>query len=274
MLIDDPGYFNFQAMLRAQRITVVGVPATPVGPDLAAFAALAGEHRPKLYLTTSTLHNPTGATLSNATAHRLLKLAEAYDLIVVEDDIFADFDAAPSPRLAAMDGFERVIHLGSFSKTLSAATRCGYIVAKRDWIEGLTDLKLATSFGHHDLSAQLVGRILADGGYRRHVEVLRTRLARARDKVVGQLRALGLVPWLVPQAGMFVWVELPEGADSAVLALKALARNIVLAPGNVFSVTQSAGRFLRFNVAQCEDPALFTVLAEVMAGKDMRPAMV
>jgi DNA-binding transcriptional MocR family regulator len=264
VLVDDPGYFNFQAMLRAQRVTVVGVPATPVGPDLTAFAALAAEHRPKLYLTTATLHNPTGATLSNATAHRLLKLAEAHDLIVVEDDIFADFQAMPSPRLAAMDGFERVIHLGSFSKTLSAATRCGYIAARRDWIEGLIDLKLATSFGHNDLSAQLVGRLLAEGGYRRHVEALRTRLAKMRERVVARLRTLGHKPWLVPQAGMFVWVELPEGVDSAALALKALARNVVLAPGNVFSVTQTAGRFLRFNVAQCEDPALFAVLAEVM----------
>jgi DNA-binding transcriptional MocR family regulator len=264
VLIDDPGYFNFQAMLRAQRVTVVGVPATPVGPDLAAFAALAGEHRPKLYLTTSALHNPTGATLSSATAHRLLRLAEAHDLIVVEDDIFADFEAMPSPRLAAMDGFERVIHLGSFSKTLSAASRCGYIAAKRDWIDGLTDLKLATSFGHHDLSAQLVTRLLAEGSYRRHVEALRTRLARARERVIARLRALGLEPWLVPRSGMLVWVELPEGGDSAALALSALARNVVLAPGNVFSVTQTAGRFLRFNVAQCEDPALFAVLAEVM----------
>jgi len=68
----------------------------------------------------------------------------------------------------------------------------------------------------------------------------------------------------VPHAGMFVWVELPEGGDSAALALKALTRNVVLAPGNVFSVTQTAGRFLRFNVAQCEDSALFAVLAEVM----------
>jgi len=264
VMIDDPGYFNFQAMLRAQRVNVIGVPTTPVGPDLAAFAMLAAEHRPKLYLTTSALHNPTGATLSTATAHRLLKLAETHDMIVVEDDIFADFEPALSPRLAAMDGFERVIHLGSFSKTLSAASRCGYIAAKPEWIEGLTDLKLATGFGHHDLSSQLVTRILGEAGFRRHIETLRARLAAERDRVVGRLRHLGLTPWLVPRAGMLVWLELPDGLDSATLAMRALAEDVVLAPGNVFSVSQAAGRFLRFNVAQCGDPRLFDVLARLI----------
>ena len=264
VLIDDPGYFNLQATLRAQGMTVIGVPVTPAGPDLAAFAALATAHRPKLYVTVAALHNPTGASLTPAAAHRLLKLVEAHDMIVVEDDIFGDFETVPSPRLAALDGFERVVHLGSFSKTLSAAARCGYIAARRDWIEGLTDLKLATAFGHQDLSAQLVGRLLAEGGYRRHVEGLRARLARMRKRVAAALRQLGLEPWLEPQAGMFIWAQLPEGQDSAALARAALAHNVVLAPGNVFSVSRSAGRFLRFNVAQCEDPALFRILGEIM----------
>jgi len=48
-------------------------------------------------------------------------------LTIVEDDIFADFEETPSPRLAALDGLSNVIHIGSFSKTLSASIRCGFI---------------------------------------------------------------------------------------------------------------------------------------------------
>ena len=75
VLVDDPCYFNFQALLRAHRVKIVGVPYTPTGPDIAAFEAALPRDRPRLYITNSALHNPTGATLSPQTAHRLLSAA-------------------------------------------------------------------------------------------------------------------------------------------------------------------------------------------------------
>ncbi|TIL68992.1 MAG: PLP-dependent aminotransferase family protein, partial [Mesorhizobium sp.] len=179
VLVDDPCYFNFHALLRAHRAKVVSVPYTPSGPDIDLFAEVLAEHRPRLYITNSGIHNPTGAILSPVTAHRLLKLADQADLTIVEDDIFADFEHSPAPRLAAFDGLARVVHIGSFSKTLSASVRCGFIAAPRDWIEQLTDLKIATTFGGGRLAAELVLTLLKDGSYRKHVEALRIRLARA-----------------------------------------------------------------------------------------------
>src|SRR5438445_507050 len=68
VLVDDPCYFNFHALLRAHRAKVVGVPMTPSGPDIELFAQALAEHRPRLYITNSAIHNPTGAILSPATA--------------------------------------------------------------------------------------------------------------------------------------------------------------------------------------------------------------
>ncbi|MEP9371223.1 PLP-dependent aminotransferase family protein [Mesorhizobium sp. KR1-2] len=264
VLVDDPCYFNFHAMLRAHRARVIGVPYTLAGPDIEAFAQALAEHRPRLYITNSGLQNPTGATLSPVTAHRLLKLAEQHNLTIIEDDIFADFEPEAAPRLAAFDGLERVIHIGSFSKTLSAAVRCGFIAARPDWIEGLIDLKLATSFGGGPFSAELVHALLKDGSYRKHVEGLRERLARAMGETGPRLKKLGLKPWIEPRAGMFLWCSLPEGLDAAQIARRALAENVVLAPGNAFSLSQSARGFLRFNVAQSLDPHIFAVLERAM----------
>ncbi|WP_049768138.1 PLP-dependent aminotransferase family protein [Methylocella silvestris] len=264
VLVDDPCYFNFRALLRAHRAEVVSVPFTPTGPDVALFAAALTEHRPRLYLTNSALHNPTGATLSPVTAHRLLKLAEQYGLTILEDDIFADFELEPAPRLAAFDGLNRVVHIGSFSKTLSAAGRCGFIAARRDWIEGLIDLKISTAFAGGALSAELVLGVLKDGTYRKHIDSLRERLSRAMGETSARLAALGVTPWILPRAGMFLWCRLPDGLEAAGVAQRALAENIVLAPGNVFSVSQSAGGFMRFNVAQSADPRIYTALAAAM----------
>lgn len=264
VLIDDPCYFNFQSTLRAQRVRMVGVSYTPNGPDLEHFAALCAEHRPKLYLTTSVLHNPTGTNISAGTAHRLLKLAEVHDLVLVEDSICADMEAKPSPGLAALDGFERVILLGSFSKTLTAALRCGFIVARGEWIEGLTDLALATGFGASDLAAQVTHGLLTDGSYRRHLDALRPQLARSMAFAAQNLTRIGFSLWAQPEAGMFLWARLPDGCDSSAIAMRALKGNVVLAPGNVFSVSHTASQYLRFNVAQCRDKHDFDALGELM----------
>jgi DNA-binding transcriptional MocR family regulator len=124
VMVDDPCYFNFLALLRAHQVRVVGAPYLADGPDVAASTAWR-RRPPRPYITNSAIHNPTGAVLSPVVAHRVLRLAEAHDIIVVEDDIFADYEATPAARLATFDGLERVVRIGSFSKTVSAA-RCGY----------------------------------------------------------------------------------------------------------------------------------------------------
>lgn len=262
VLVDDPCYFNFQALLRVHRTKLVSVPYTPTGPDPSLFAEMLETHRPRLYITNSALHNPTGATMSPQTAHRLLNAAAAHDLTIVEDDIFADFEPEPSPRLAALDGLSRVIRIGSFSKTLSASFRCGYIAARADCIEALVDLQVATSFGGPSpIAAELVFGVLSDGSYRKHLDALRRRLSKARREAEVKLAALGIRPWIMPRGGFHLWCCLPDGPGAADVARAALCENMVLAPGNVFSVSQSASEFMRFNVAQMVDPGVFAVLA-------------
>jgi len=265
VLVDDPCYFNFHALLRAHRAKVVGVPYTPSGPDIELFAQALAEHRPRLYITNSAIHNPTGAILSPVTAHRLLKLADQSDITIIEDDIFADFEHIPAPRLAAFDGLSRVVHIGSFSKTLSASVRCGFIAAPREWIERLIDLKIATTFGGGRLASELVFTLLKDGSYRKHMDLLRARLSRAMHETSGRLRAIGITPWIDQPAGLFLWCRLPDRVDAADVARRALAAKIVLAPGNAFSLSQTASRFLRFNVAQSADERIFRTLETAMA---------
>jgi DNA-binding transcriptional MocR family regulator len=264
VLVDDPCYFNFLALLRAHRVRVVGVPRGAAGPDLEAFDAALREHRPRLYLTQSALHNPTGTSLSPALAHRLLQRAEQANLTIIEDDVYADLDASTGVRLAAFDGLQRVVHVGGFSKTLSAAARCGFVALRGDWVEPLLDLKVATSFSDDRNAAALVHGVLADGGWRRHLEQLRVRLADASAQVLQRLQRLGIQPAPVPVGGLFAWCELPTGVDSAELARRALARGVLLAPGNVFSTGQRCAGQMRVNVAQCLAPAVCEQLARAL----------
>lgn len=261
VVVDDPCYFNFRALLRAHQVKVVGVPYTANGPDVERFETILAAERPTLYVTNSALHNPTGAMLSAPTAHRVLSAANAHDVTIIEDDIFADFASEPVPHLAGLDGLNRVVRIGSFSKTVSASLRCGYIAARSDWIEGLIDLQIAAGFGGPSpIAAEVVAGVLGGGGYRRHIEDVRRRLARRLSETTGALERTGIEPWIVPRGGFNIWAHLPEGTDSALVARTALSNNVILAPGNVYSASGSAERFMRFNVAQCADPKIMAVL--------------
>lgn len=266
VMVDDPCYFNFQALLRAHQAKVVSVPYLSNGPDIDVLRDLLTRSKPRLYITNSALHNPTGATLSPQTAHRILKLAAGHDLTIVEDDIFTAFEPDASPRLAALDGLDRVIRIGSFSKTLSASIRCGYIAARSDWVEALVDLQVATNFGGPSpFAAELVFSTLRDGSFRKHMEAIRRRLARARRETATRLRMIGVHPQLMPRGGFYLWCRLPDNLDASEVARAALRENVILAPGNVFSVSQSMPDFLRFNVSQMAEPRIFDVLTRSMS---------
>lgn len=269
VIVDDPCYFNFNAMLRAHRVNIISVPYTQSGPDIEAFATALTTHKPRLYITNATIHNPTGATLSPSTAYQVLKLAQDAGLYIIEDDIFADFEVVnpkipPAPRLAALDGLKNVFYIGSFSKTISASLRCGFIAAHEDVIEELVDLKIATGFSGSQLTESVIFSILTHSGYAKHILSLHDRLNQVRKQTVKRLAELDIVPWLLPQAGIYLWCHLPEHISASELAKRALHHNLVLAPGNAFSHTQSCDNFMRFNIAQSINPEIYKVLAEII----------
>lgn len=204
-------------------------------------------------------------TLSAQTARRALKIAAVQDLVIVEEDILAAFEPEPSPRYAAFDGLEGVVRIGSFSKTLSASIRCGYIAARAEWIEALVDLQVATSFGGPSpVAAEALFATLSDGGYRKHRDSLRRRLVCARREVGERLEALGVRPWVTPRGGFYLWRRLPEGRDAGAVARAALRDGVLLAPGDVFSPTRSKSGFMRFTIRQMSDPRIYRVLARAL----------
>lgn len=255
VLVDDPCYFNFRAQLAAHQVRLVGVPYGVDGPDPEALEAVLAAHRPRLYVTNSALHNPTGAALSAPVAHKVLAATTRHGTLIVEDDIFADLAPHPTPRpiprLAVLDGLDSVIRIGSFSKTISASIRCGYIAAGPGWTDTLIDLQIATRFsGPSPMAAAIIADVLSSGAYRKHLTRLHLRLANARQQTAAQLATLGISPIVAPLGGLYLWCRLPAGVSATRLAEFAIARDVVLAPGNIFSLSQSADDCMRFNVAR------------------------
>lgn len=263
ILVDDPCYFNFQALIQAHHLQAIAIPFTAQGPDVEKFEQ-ALQYQPKLYLTNSGIHNPTGATLSIQRAYQVAKLAEQANLLIVEDDIFSEFEYLPAPRYSTLMGFNQVIQIGSFSKTLTASLRCGYIVSNPQDIEQYIDLKIATNFSSGHLNAEIIYSALMDSQYVKHIESLKKKLNNSMSICIQRLRQLGIEPVLIPKAGIFLWCHLPEQLDAAELSRRCLQRGLILAPGHAFSQSANAKHLMRFNVAQCINPKVFDILAEEM----------
>lgn len=260
ILIDDPCYFNFRALIQAHGLKAVAIPFTEHGPDLAIFEQ-ALNLQPKIYLTNSAIHNPTGAIVSLQTIYQISKLAEKFNFLIIEDDIFADFETTSAPRYAALTGFKQVIQIGSFTKTLSAAVRCGYIISEVQRIDALIDLRIATNFSHSNLNAEIIYQALIDSSYPKYLDGLKKYLLKTMNDTIRKLAELEIHPWIIPTAGIFLWCKLPDGIHATELSKLCLKYDVILAPGNSFSQAENAGQFMRFNVAQCIDQKVFDVLA-------------
>nr|MBP7648113.1 PLP-dependent aminotransferase family protein [Comamonas sp.] len=139
VLVEDPTWFMVFGMLRALGVQMLPVPRLRDGPDLAVLEHLAATHKPKMLITNTVVHNPTGFGLSLPVAYDVLRLAEQHDFLVLEDDTYADFAPQHPMRLSTLDRLRRVILLGGFSKTLAGSLRVGYIAAKPERIRALTD---------------------------------------------------------------------------------------------------------------------------------------
>lgn len=272
VLVDDPGYFHTFGHLRALGARVVGVPWTPQGPDSEALRALALEHRPRAYLTTAVLHNPTGISISQASAYRVLRIAEEADFLIVEDDIYGSFSSRPATRLATLDQLHRVIFVSGFSKTVSPRLRAGYLAASPELARALLDLKLLTGMCSSELTERLMHQVLLDGYYRKHLGQVRDRLQRARERVAARLEKLGACFYTPPEEGLFLWTRFPGLEESAPLAEAAAGADIMMAPGKTFRPNQEPSPWLRFNVAYSDDAAVYDFLARFLDGHNGAPA--
>ncbi|MDX9741608.1 MAG: PLP-dependent aminotransferase family protein [Gammaproteobacteria bacterium] len=257
VLVDDPGYFILFGGLKSFGAKIIGVPWNANGPDVEAMERLIIEHRPRLFFTNTILHNPTGVTISQSIAYRVLQLAEKHDMILVEDDIYGDFHPDATTRLATLDQLKRVIYVSSFSKTVSASLRVGYLACHPELAAELCDVKLLTGLTTSEISERLMYQLLTEGHYRKHLDKLRSKLQLAREDTISRLEDLGFELYCEPAGGMFICARREDLANTAEVASRAAAKGIMLAPGHMFRPHQEPSPWLRFNVAHCDDEATF-----------------
>jgi DNA-binding transcriptional MocR family regulator len=217
-------------------------------------------HSPRFFFTQTLLHNPTGMTASVANIHGILRLAEKYNFLIAEDHAYSDFGSPHLASLAQLDELRRVIYIGSYSKVLCPGMRIGFLAAPSLWVPQLLDAKVLAVLYGSTLDEFVLRELLASGKYRKHLQRLRERVAKARQLAGAALRDAGLHLNGASSDSPFIWARVPERIDSSRLIAEAREHGILLAHGSVFSLTNSTSAYLRFNVGYASDSRLIDFL--------------
>jgi len=262
VMVEEPGWAVEFARLAALGARVLPVPRGPDGPDLATMARYCVAHRPKLYVSVSVLHNPTGHCLSPASAHRLLQLAAHHDFHVVEDDTYSHLAPPHATRLCVLDGLQRTLYVGGFAKVLAPNWRVGFLAAPAALVEPLIHTKMLSTLTTPALLEKALALCIEQGQLRRHAERLRARLDVARARSVQLARAAGC-RFVAEPAGLFGWVD--TGVDTDVLAQRLLDDGYMIAPGALFHAGRQPSTLMRINFATTQDAAFWRVYSRRVA---------
>lgn len=220
----------------------VGVPLDDDGMDLDALeeriteAKAAGKTMKAIYVIPD-FQNPSGITMSLEKRKRLLEIARREDLLIFEDDPYGKlrFAGEPVPSICSLDTEGRVILLLTFSKTLSSGLRLAMIVARGDLMDALVRAKQATDLCTSKLTQHMAARYMLDYGLDQHLEQIRPIY---KVKCDAMLKALETympdeegVSWTKPEGGLFVWMRLPKGIDTAKMLQSAIEHKVAYVPG-------------------------------------------
>ena len=266
VMVEEPGWAIEFARLESLGMRILPVPRNAQGPDLDVierYCRAGAPLRPKLLVSVSVLHNPTGYSLTPGSAHHLLQLAAQYGFHIIEDDSYSNLAPERATRLCALDGLQRTIYVGGFSKILAPNWRIGFLAASQALFPRLLETKLLATLTTPALFERALSACIDQGQLRRHGERLRDRLDAARTRTVRLTLGAGC-RFIAEPAGVFGWVD--TGVDTDTLAQRLLDEDYLIAPGSLFYARRPPTTFMRINFATSQDAAFWKTFTRLRQG--------
>jgi (S)-3,5-dihydroxyphenylglycine transaminase len=279
LLAAEPCYVGITGAARLLDVDVVGVPETAHGVDPVAVAEVAERvrrsgRRPRLLYCVPDFANPSGVSLNLATRRRLLDVADAEDLLILEDNPYGLFGLADDspPTLKSLDARHRVLYLGSFAKAGFPGARVGYLVADQevvaaDGTTGLLASELSTvksmlTVNTSPVAQATVGGLLVSCGcslrmanaakrdfYRNNMRTLLAALADSFPPSSG-------VTWNTPAGGFFAVLDVPVTADAPQLERSAAEFGVLWTPMSFFYLDGGGEQSIRLSISWLEPDAV------------------
>lgn len=250
--IESPAFYGCLQAVEALGLKAIEIPTHPThGVDIAYLSRVLDKHPVRACWFMTNFQNPLGALMPDDARQELIELLEQHDVPLIEDDVYSELYFG-SQRPKSTKAFGRkglVLNCGSFSKSLAPGYRIGWVAAGR-FVRAVGRRKVSSSLSTNIPSQAAIAEYLRQGGYDRHLGVLRRTLEDQQKSALQALRAhLPAAGFTVtqPQGGYFLWLELPEHVDAIEVHRKALESGFSIAPGPIFSARREFAHCLRIN---------------------------
>jgi GntR family transcriptional regulator/MocR family aminotransferase len=237
--VENPGFLPSRRALEISRLTTVPVPVDEEGLDVRYGEAHAPDAA--MALVTPGQQAPLGPTLSLARRVQLLEWARRTDGWIIEDDYLGELQLRrrAAPALASLDRAGRVIHIGSFSKTISPTLRLGFVVVPATLVSRFDEVVACLATAPGPAVQMATAEFMRDGHYMRHLRRMKRLYAGRSDALLATLQAKGFE---VYPAGLAVVLRLAEGADDKTIAREAYAYGLAPAPLSRWYCAESTQR--------------------------------
>jgi DNA-binding transcriptional MocR family regulator len=267
--IESPGYFMLASMVSELGLEPVPIARDASGLDLDMLRREVRRAPLAAMMVNPNHQNPTGATLSLAQRFELATLAQDHRFFIIEDDVYKGLwvlgEEPPSIRSLVP---ERTLYLSSFSKTLGAGLRVGFVISPEALLEPLRRRKFLSTISGDAYTQGLVAEFVEKRGYMKHLVEVReelSRRARIAESNAGAFESLGRFAGAYP-GGLFWRFDFRPGIDVMKLYVAARKRDVLISPGVFFRFEDAADHasrdaWMRVNVSRCEGSTLSGVLA-------------
>jgi GntR family transcriptional regulator/MocR family aminotransferase len=229
--IEEPGFTLTRTALNLVGISVKAIPVDAEGLDVAIGERTARDAA--LAVVTPGQQAPLGMTMSLSRRLALLDWAKRNGTWIVEDDYLSELQLSgrATPALASLDDGGRVLHIGSFSKTLSPSLRLGFMVVPPDLVRRFGDVAACLAPASAAGMQRAVAELMRDGCYMRHLRHMKRLYATRREALLRSLdQVAGHIVKVKATAGLAVVIELPASVSDVDIARRAFPQGLAPSP--------------------------------------------
>lgn len=252
VVVESPAFYGVLQTIQKLNLNVISIKADPKeGIDLDLLEEALQSRSIKACWLMTNQQNPLGCTLSDEKKKRLVTLLAQYGTYLIEDDVYSELyfgESKPLPA-KAFDQQGMTMHCSSFSKTLVAGFRIGWVAAGNMSLP-IQKLQLMSTLSASAPIQLALAKYLTTRNYENHLRQLRRTLKLRKYEMWRMLTSyfpLGVKVHYSEGGGYFLWVELPRHLDATDLYYRALKENISISPGKMFSLGNQYDHCFRLN---------------------------
>ncbi|MBQ8506346.1 MAG: PLP-dependent aminotransferase family protein [Clostridia bacterium] len=269
ILVESPTFLGAIQAMRIYGAKLIDMPMDDGGVIIDAVEELVKTHHPKMMYIIPTFQNPTGRTLELSRRKALAEMAAKYGFIIAEDDPYRDlrYTGEALPSISSFDEEGWVVYMSSFSKYISPGLRVGAAAVPDAKLLRKMVIGKQSADVHSPMLTQAIVQIYLERGLLPgHLERI---CGEYRQQMNAMLEGMKRLPagtkYTVPEGGLFVWAELPEGMDSLALLNRAIEKNVAFVPGTHFYPDGGHLNTLRLNFSMQEVDTIYEGMDRLIA---------